>query len=457
MEEAQLHFGEATEDTRAYPEEMPGRLQERQDLVKRDSVAGRPTELLKYIGLMQGDCANGERAGEIDGTADISPECEQTNASSWRYPSEKSRLRPGETRESTQPYPDEMHHRLDERSKLAKKGPGAAKAQAKDLCEHAEASGNRDFSNTCPRDVEGSKIAQNENARDSSSRGGGPSAPGIREISCKDVENAICGLFLKACIRPENAVCEAVAEAAQTENVQHAKEILRQLQENNEIARAEQIPACQDTGMAIVFADIGQDVHFTDGSFEEAVNAGVRRAYEEGYFRKSVLDPLTRKNTGNNLPAVIHTRIVPGKTVRLTAVPKGFGSENMSRLAMLRPSDGREGIKKFIVDAAKKAGGSPCPPVVLGIGIGGTFESCALMAKRALLRPLGEPAASEDAAQLERELSAELNALGIGPMGLGGETYCLGVHIETEPTHIAALPVAVNFSCHMLRHETTEL
>lgn len=276
----------------------------------------------------------------------------------------------------------------------------------------------------------------------------------VREVPCQAVEETVYDLFSRACIVPAPEVRQSVEKSANTEQTPHAREILRQLAENNQIAEQENMPACQDTGMAVVFADIGQDVHFTDGDFTEAVNRGVARAYEDGYFRKSVLDPLTRKNTGNNLPAVIHARIVPGDFVALTAAPKGFGSENMSRIAMLRPSDGRQGIVDFILEAAREAGGSPCPPVVLGVGIGGTFESCALMAKRALLRPLGQSSDDEDLAALEAELLSSLNALGIGPMGLGGNTYCLGVHIDKEPTHIAGLPVAVNFCCHMLRHET---
>lgn len=276
----------------------------------------------------------------------------------------------------------------------------------------------------------------------------------VRNISCRAVEDTVRRLFLRACTVPPREVRDAMAQHAETETVPHAKEILRQLVKNNEIALSQQIPACQDTGMAVVFADVGQDVHLVDGDFTQAINEGVRRAYEDGCFRKSVLDPLTRVNTKTNLPAVIHTRIVPGDSVTLTAAPKGFGSENMSRVAMLKPSDGRDGIKDFIVSAAKQAGGSPCPPVVLGVGIGGTFESCALLAKRALLRPLGQPSAHPDIAALEQELTDELNALDIGPMGLGGDAYCLAVHIDTEPTHIAGLPVAVNFCCHMLRHET---
>lgn len=276
---------------------------------------------------------------------------------------------------------------------------------------------------------------------------------GVRQVTCRQIEDAVSDLFMTACIAPTRQVRAAVASAAQTETCPHAREILTQLAKNNEIAVSERIPACQDTGMAIVFADIGQDVHITDGLLEDAVSEGVRRAYEDGYFRKSVLDPLTRKNTGNNLPPVLHTRIVPGDKVILTAVPKGFGSENMSRIAMLTPSAGKKGVMDFVVSSAEQAAGSPCPPVILGVGIGGTFESCAMLAKRALLRPLAEQNPDSELEEMENELKERINALGMGPMGMGGDTYCLGVHICKAPTHIASLPVAVNFSCHMLRHE----
>lgn len=275
----------------------------------------------------------------------------------------------------------------------------------------------------------------------------------MRTIEAGTVKDAVRRLFLEACIAPSEEVQAELENRLTSEKTPHAREILRQLTENNRIATKSGMPACQDTGMAIVFADIGQEVQVVGGDFTAAVNEGVMSAYKDGYFRKSVLDPLTRKNTGDNLPAVIHTRIVPGDKITLTAVPKGFGSENMSRIAMLRPSDGTAGIVDFVLRAAREAGGSPCPPVVIGIGIGGTFESCALASKRALLRRLGAPSERSDAAALEREIMEKLNSFGIGPMGLGGSTYCLAVHINVEPTHIAALPAAVNFCCHMLRHK----
>lgn len=279
----------------------------------------------------------------------------------------------------------------------------------------------------------------------------------MRDISCEKITNVVKDLFLRATNAPDAGVMRLLQEAEERENLPHAREILRQLCENNRIAVAENTPACQDTGLAVVFLDIGQDAHVTGGELYAAVNEGVRRAYADGYLRKSVLDPLTRINTKDNTPAVIHTRIVPGENICITAAPKGFGSENMSRVAMLKPSDGAAGIAEFLVESAKLAGGSPCPPVVLGAAVGGTFESCALLAKRQLLRPVGQPAADETLHRMEAEVLERINALGMGPMGLGGKTYCLAVHIAKEPTHIAGLPVAVNFCCHMLRHAACTL
>lgn len=275
----------------------------------------------------------------------------------------------------------------------------------------------------------------------------------MRTIDYTDIVEAVYRLFTQACIAPQPDVTAAVERAlAAEQGPSHAREILRQLCENNRMALEENMPACQDTGLAVVLLEVGQDIHVAGGYIEDAVNEGMRRAYGEGYFRKSVLDPLTRKNTGDNTPAVIHTRIVPGDQVKITAMPKGFGSENMSQLKMLKPSDGAEGVVEFVVNAAKQAGGSPCPPVVLGVGIGGTFESCALLAKMQLARPLGTSSEDPQLAQLENEITDRINALKLGPMGLGGSTYCLATHIAKQPTHIAGLPVAVNFCCHMLRH-----
>ena len=215
------------------------------------------------------------------------------------------------------------------------------------------------------------------------------------------------------------------------------------------------MPICQDTGMACIFLDIGQDVHFIDGNLEEAINEGVRRGYKDGYLRKSIVkDPvLNRVNTKDNTPAIIYYNIVDGDKVKITVSPKGFGSENMSKIAMLKPSDGIEGVKKFILKTVEEAGPNPCPPMVVGVGIGGTFDKVALLAKKALLRPINERNKNEDYAKLEEELLKDINSLGIGPQGFGGLTTALGINIETYPTHIAGMPVAVNISCHVTRHK----
>ncbi len=246
---------------------------------------------------------------------------------------------------------------------------------------------------------------------------------------------------------------QALDEAAETETSPLGKQILGQLQENLQIASDEMIPICQDTGMTVIFMEIGQDVHFVGGDFTEAVNEGVRRGYDEGYLRKSVVsDPLIRKNTGDNTPAVIHTDIVPGDKVKITVAPKGFGSENMSRIFMLKPADGIEGVKEAILTAVRDAGPNACPPMVVGVGIGGTFELCALMAKKALARGLDEKPDIPWVRELEAEMLEKINALGIGPAGLGGRTTALAVNINTYATHIAGLPVAVNICCHVNRH-----
>ena len=273
----------------------------------------------------------------------------------------------------------------------------------------------------------------------------------MREITGEQVTQAVKTLFLEAALCPPEEVIARLKQAKEKEVSAQGREIFRQLLENAKIARSEGIPYCQDTGMAVVFAEVGQDVHLV-GDFEEAIHEGVRQAYQEGYYRKSVLSALERVNTGDNTPAVIHTRLVPGDKLKLVAAPKGFGSENMSALKMLKPSEGVEGVVDFVVSTAVAAGGNPCPPVVLGVGIGGTFEKAALMAKEELTRPIGQPSPDPRLAELEQEILARINALGLGPMGIGGSEYCLAVHIREYPTHLAGLPVAVNYCCHALRH-----
>ena len=251
---------------------------------------------------------------------------------------------------------------------------------------------------------------------------------------------------------------QAMHQAFEKETKPLAKQILGQLLENLEIAGKDMIPICQDTGMAVVFLKIGQDVHFEGGSVEEAVNEGVRQGYEEGYLRKSVVgDPLVRVNTKDNTPAIIHYEIVPGDQVEITVAPKGFGSENMSKIMMLKPADGIEGVKEAIVNTVKEAGPNACPPVVVGVGIGGTFEKAAILAKKALTREAGTHSDIEYVAELEKEMLEKINNLGIGPGGLGGSTTALAVNINTYPTHIAGLPVAVNICCHVNRHVVKEL
>lgn len=246
--------------------------------------------------------------------------------------------------------------------------------------------------------------------------------------------------------------------ARETEASPLGKQILNQLSENLKIAADDMIPICQDTGMAVVFLEIGQDVHMEGGSVEDAVNEGVRLGYTEGFLRKSVVrDPIERVNTGDNTPAVIHYHIVPGEKVKITVAPKGFGSENMSRVFMLKPADGIEGVKEAILKAVSDAGPNACPPMVVGVGIGGTFEKCALMAKEALTRETGAHSEISYVKDLEEEMLAKINGLGIGPGGLGGTTTALAVHINTYPTHIAGLPVAVNICCHVNRHIAREV
>jgi fumarate hydratase subunit alpha len=281
--------------------------------------------------------------------------------------------------------------------------------------------------------------------------------PDMREIKAEDIAKTVERLCVQANRELPADVVRAINAASHTEPWKGAAETLCLLEKNMEIAREKQLPVCQDTGMACVFAEIGQDAHIS-GSFEDAVNEGVRRGYESGYLRKSVVgDPLRRVNTGDNTPASITVHLVPGDRIRLTVAPKGFGSENMSRLQMLKPSDGEKGVKDFIVETVRLAGPNPCPPVILGVGIGGTFDKAAYLAKKALLRPLDQPNPDPYYAAMERELLETINGLGIGPQGFGGRTTALGVSVETMPTHVAGLPVAVNMSCHATRRASAEL
>lgn len=280
----------------------------------------------------------------------------------------------------------------------------------------------------------------------------------MREIDLRQVSAAVAQASIRACHRLGEGMEEAFSQAQKKEESQLGQWVLSNLVENARIAQMGPLPLCQDTGMLVVFAQVGQDVHFVGGNWEDAIADGVREAYCSGYLRKSVVShPLWRENTGDNTPPVIHTRIVPGEQVKLWIMPKGFGSENKSQLFMLNPTEGIEGVKKAVVETVKKAGGSPCPPTVVGVGVGGTMEKACLLAKWALARPVGEPAEDERVAQLEQDILAELNNLGIGPGGLGGRVTSFAVHMETYPTHIAGLPVAVNLLCHAVRHEQVVL
>ncbi len=275
----------------------------------------------------------------------------------------------------------------------------------------------------------------------------------MRTINVDKVTEAIKEMCISANYFLSSDMETKMKEAREKEESPLGKQILSQLLENLEIAGTDQIPICQDTGMAVVFLEVGQDVHFEGGSLEDAVNEGVRRGYTEGFLRKSVVgDPLVRENTKDNTPAVIHYCIVPGDQVKITVAPKGFGSENMSRIFMLKPADGIEGVKNSILTAVKEAGPNACPPVVVGVGIGGTFEKAALMAKQALIRPAGSYSEIPYVKEMEVELLEKINGLGIGPGGLGGRITALAVNINTYATHIAGLPVAVNMCCHVNRH-----
>ena len=280
----------------------------------------------------------------------------------------------------------------------------------------------------------------------------------IREIHVEKLTEEIREMCIQATHFLSEDMARAIDRAEAEEQNPLGKQILGQLQENLKIAGEEMIPICQDTGMAVIFLEIGQEVHFTGGSLEEAINEGVRRGYTEGYLRKSVVgDPLLRENTKDNTPAVIYYNLVPGDRVKITVAPKGFGSENMSKIYMLKPAQGVEGVKEAIVDTVKEAGPNACPPVVVGVGIGGTFEKAALLAKKALTREAGEHSSIPHIRELEEELLQKINGLGIGPAGLGGTVTALAVNINTYATHIAGLPVAINLCCHVNRHIVREI
>lgn len=279
----------------------------------------------------------------------------------------------------------------------------------------------------------------------------------MRQIRAERITEAVARLCVEANCHLSRDITARLNDMHAQETWPQAKEILERIIENYQIADREDVPVCQDTGMACVFLKIGQDVHVV-GDITEAVNEGVRRGYSEGYLRKSVVrDPLDRVNTGDNTPAMLYTELVSGDKIEITVAPKGFGSENMSQIKMLRPSDGVQGVKDFVLKVVEDAGPNPCPPIVVGVGIGGTFDKAAYMAKKALLRSVDEPNEKPFYADLEKELLESINALGIGPQGFGGKTTALAVNIETCPTHIAGLPVAVNINCHVTRHKTEVL
>lgn len=275
----------------------------------------------------------------------------------------------------------------------------------------------------------------------------------MREVSAAEITHVVKDLFIDANINLGEDVLAAFHRALETEESPTGKEVLHELIENARIAKEEVVAICQDTGLAVVFVELGQDCHVAGGDLIEAINHGVRQGYQEGYLRKSACHCFTRKNTGDNTPAVIHLEIVPGSTIKIIAAPKGGGSENMSRVMMLTPSVGLTGVKDFIVQRVKDGGANPCPPVIVGAGIGGTFEQAALIAKKALLRPIGSTNPDAEAAAIEEDLLQRINKLGIGPQGYGGRTTALAVHVAMIPCHIASLPVAVNIQCHAHRHK----
>ena len=280
----------------------------------------------------------------------------------------------------------------------------------------------------------------------------------MREVNVLNIKNKVKDMFIKMNYQLSEDVCDAILEGAEQEKSPIGRDVLSVLLENLKIAKETLVPICQDTGMAIVFAEIGQDVHLTGGWIEDAINQGVREAYDEGYLRKSVVsDPLIRENSNDNTPAVIYYKVIEGDKVFIKATAKGFGSENMSKIKMLKPSQGVEGIIDFVIETVREAGPNPCPPITVGIGIGGTMEKAAQMSKEALIRPLNIRNEKEHFKRLEALLLEKINQLDIGPQGFGGNTTCIGVNIEAFPTHIAGLPVAININCHVSRHLEAEV
>jgi len=279
----------------------------------------------------------------------------------------------------------------------------------------------------------------------------------MREVSINEIIPVVRDLFIEANYDLGQDVLDAFDRAAKSDESLVAKEVLAELKENARISLEERVPLCQDCGLAVLFVEVGQDVHVTGGDLRQAINEGVRQGYKEGYLRKSACDPFTRANTGDNTPAIIHFDIVPGESIKIIVAPKGGGSENMSSVRMLTPAVGIEGVKRHIVKTLQEAGSNPCPPTVVGIGIGGTFERSAFLAKKALLREIGARNADPKLAKIETDILEEINKLGIGPMGYGGNTTCLDVFLEMEPCHIASLPVAVNINCHSARHKQAVL
>ena len=275
----------------------------------------------------------------------------------------------------------------------------------------------------------------------------------MREINVQLITEKVKELCISANTDLGEDVLQAIDRAMEKEESPLGIEILKELKENARIAKEEKVPICQDTGFAVVFVELGQDVHLVGGDLNEAIHEGVRQGYQEGYLRKSLCHPFTRTNTGDNTPAIIHIEVVPGDKIRIIVAPKGGGSENMSRVTMLTPSEGIEGVKRYVVQRVKESGSNPCPPTIVGVGIGGTLEKAALLAKRSLLRPLGSSNPDPELMKLEQEILAEINKLGIGPQGLGGRTTSLAVHILMMPCHIASLPLAVNIQCHAQRHK----